>query len=70
MFPVEIRLPDNDKLSGEMQAMRTWLDDQQFEPATFHYTFAPPGLVFRVDFLVEGEATAFARAFGGNTIAG
>jgi hypothetical protein len=48
-----------------MATMRQWLDHQRFEPATFRYTFAPPGMVFRAEFMVEAQAVAFAAAFGG-----
>jgi len=65
MFLVEIRIPNEDMLTEEMQAMRTWLDHRRFEPATFRYTFAPPAGVFRIDFTDEAQAAAFAAAFGG-----
>ena len=65
MFPVEIRLPDEERLTARMATMREWLDHQRFEPASFRYTFEPPGILFRVEFTVEAQAVAFAKAFGG-----
>ena len=70
MFPVEIptRERDEDALTARMTAMREWLDHRRFEPSTFRYTFAAPGILFRVDFSVEAAAVAFAREFGGCVI--
>ena len=67
MFPVEIRIRDNNErvVTEKMTSMREWLDHRRFEPSTFRYTFEPPGLVFKVEFKGEAEATAFAHAFGG-----
>ena len=67
MFPVEIPIPerDEDALPTRMTAMREWLDHRRFEPSVFRYSFAAPGLLFRVEFTVEAEAAAFAKAFGG-----
>lgn len=68
MFPVEIHIRDEAALTEEMATMRTWLDHCRFEPSTFHYRFTSAGVVFRVDFAVEAEATMFAKAFGGRII--
>ena len=65
VFPVEIRIPDEDALTGRMAMMREWLDHERFEPATFRYTFTSPGILVRVEFAVEAEAVAFAEAFDG-----
>ncbi|TMJ59878.1 MAG: hypothetical protein E6G81_07935 [Alphaproteobacteria bacterium] len=65
MFPVVISIPDEDALAARMDTMRQWLDHQRFEPATFRYTFAARGLLFRVEFTVEAQALAFAKAFDG-----
>jgi len=51
-----------------MTAMREWLDRRHLEPSTFRYTFAAPGILFRVDFSVEAAAVAVAREFGGRVI--
>ena len=64
MFPVEIRIAE-DALTARMATMREWLDHQRFEPATFRYTFTPPGILFRVEFTLEVQAVAFAKAFDG-----
>jgi hypothetical protein len=65
MFQVEIRISHEGKLIDEMSAMRIWLDHKRFEATTLRSTFAPPGVIFSVDFMAEGEAIAFAVAFGG-----
>jgi hypothetical protein len=65
VFPVEIRIPDETILTEQMATMREWLDHQRFEPTVFRYTFTSPGIVFRVEFKVEAEAVAFAKAFDG-----
>ena len=53
---VEIRLRDKAEtmVTAKMSAMREWLDHQRFEPSSFQYTFEPAGLVFKVDFKIEG----------------
>ena len=68
MFTVEIRVEerDEDALTARMTAMREWLDHRHFEPSTFRYSFAVPGLVFQADFKLEAEAAAFATAFSGH----
>jgi hypothetical protein len=68
MFPVEIRIPNEEALAETMQTMRTWLDHQRFEPLTFRYTFETARILFRVDFALEAEAAAFARAFEGKLV--
>ncbi len=70
MFQVEIGVSHEGRLTDEMSAMRTWLDHQRFEAATFRYTLAPPGLLFQVDFMAEAEAFAFASAFCGRVSSG
>lgn len=68
MFPVEIRISDESRLSQQMVSMRTWLDKQRFEPSMFRHTATGEGLVLRVEFKVEAEAAAFANAFGGHVL--
>jgi hypothetical protein len=70
MFQVEIRVPEDSALSDRMEEMRMWLDERHFEPANFRYSFGLPGIVCRVDFPVEQEATAFAGAFEGKLVGG
>ena len=64
-FRVEIRLPDETILTDRMLTMRQWLDYQRFEPATFRYTFTPPGILLPVEFPADAQAIAFAKAFDG-----
>jgi len=64
VFTVEICIPE-DALTARMTLIREWLDHQHFEPAAFRYTFASRDLLFRVEFTVEAQAVAFAKAFGG-----
>jgi hypothetical protein len=66
MFPVEIRICDEEKLAETMESMRSWLDHQHYEPAGFRYRLGAKMVVFRVDFAVSAEAEAFAREFGGS----
>lgn len=69
MFPVEILLIDEEKLADTMERMRTWLDHRRFEPAVFRCSFTSTGIRVRVEFPVQGEAAAFARAFDGSLAA-
>ena len=48
--------------------MRTWLDHQHVEPDAFRHSSGGAGIAFRVDFKLESEAAAFARAFGGRLL--
>jgi len=69
MFPVEILVEDQQQLIPTMADMRTWLDHQHFEPTTFRYTFGGGGIVIRVDFSAEAQASAFADSFRGALVA-
>jgi hypothetical protein len=64
MHVVEVRRIGDD-IAGPMGEMRNWLDVQQIAPRLFTLSAAARGVVFRLEFEVEGEATAFANAFGG-----
>jgi len=66
MFQVEVRVADGSALPDRMEKMRIWLDERHFEPATFRYSFIPNGILFRIDFPAEAEATEFATAFDGS----
>ena len=46
MYAVEIALSEKDRLGETIEAMRTWLDHQRFEPATFRYSFASARVLF------------------------
>lgn len=53
-------------LVSEMETMRTWLDHMHVQPAASRYAFiGKRGVSCRVEFEREGDAQAFARAFGG-----
>lgn len=67
MFTVEVRLIGGD-LRTSMTHMRTWLDHQRVEPDAFRHSSGGAGITFRVDFKIENDAVAFARAFGGRLI--
>ena len=69
MFPVEIKIVDEDTLAEQMATLRCWLDHQRFEPAVFRYSFVSSAILFRVDFASEAEAAAFATAFDGKIVA-
>ena len=65
MFPVEISITDENALAERMTTVQQWLDDRQFEPLTFRYSFVSSAILFRVDFAKVAEADAFAMAFDG-----
>lgn len=67
LYTVEVRLIGGD-LIASMSHMRTWLDHRRVEPDAFRHSAGGAGITFRVDFKVEDEALAFARAFGGRVI--
>jgi hypothetical protein len=64
LHSTEIRVGNSD-LAGQMIRMREWLDSRRFEPAAFRYDHVGSAVIIRVDFMVEHEAAAFAREFGG-----
>ena len=68
MLTVEFRVFDEEKFSELMTRTREWLDHRRLEPTTFRYTFLTPGVLFRVDFDAETEASEFAEAFGGRVM--
>ncbi len=70
VFPVEIRIHDEEALTERMTAVREWLHHWRCEPSTFRYIFLSPAVLLRVDFLAEAEAIAFAKEFDGRVIAG
>jgi hypothetical protein len=65
---VEIRIDDENAFEQVMKEMREWLDHRQAEPATFRYAFTPPGVLCRIDFIGDQEASEFAQAFGGTVL--
>ena len=64
---VEVRLIDGD-LSTSLSDMRTWLDHRRIEPIAFRHSSSPTGIACYAEFRQEGDAAAFARAFGGRVI--
>ena len=65
---VEIRFAA-ENFGGLMARVRPWLEDESFRPRTLRYRLSEPESVLRVDFEVEGQAQAFARAFDGVVLA-
>ena len=64
---VEVRRIGGD-IAGPMGEMRNWLDVHHVEPRLFRFSAAAQGVLFRLEFEVEGEAAAFANAFGGQEL--
>ena len=64
MQTAELRILDGD-FGGRLKEIRNWLDEQQFEPSAFTYFYLDPGMMIRVLFDNDNEASAFAEAFGG-----
>jgi hypothetical protein len=55
-------------IAGPMGEMRSWLDVHHLEPRLFTFSAAARGVLFRLEFEVEGDAAAFANAFGGQEL--
>jgi hypothetical protein len=64
---VEIRFPA-DNFKELIARLRGCLDDESFQPRTFRYSLCDPDSVLRVDFEVEADAHAFAKAFGAEVL--
>ena len=64
---VEVRCVGDD-IAGPMGEMRTWLDVHQIESRVFTFSAAARGVVFCLEFEVDGEARAFSTAFGGQVL--
>lgn len=67
LYTVEVRMIGGD-LPTFMSEMRTWLDHHRLEPDAFRYSPGSPTTTFRVDFKLDEEAKAFAKAFGGRVL--
>lgn len=68
MHNVEVRRRTAD-LAAAMAQMRTWLDDQQMQPALFEITFLPGREIrFRLHFKKLGDAVTFASSFDGEVL--
>jgi hypothetical protein len=66
MHIVELRYSD-DAAAKIVGTMRRWLDSGRAQP-TIRYSLLGNATVLRVDFELEGEAQAFAQAFGGTVL--
>jgi hypothetical protein len=60
-----VEIPIDGDLTERMSQMRTWLDHLRCQPGAFRSSSSG---VFRVEFIVEAEARAFAQAFGGRVL--
>jgi hypothetical protein len=49
-----------------MQVMRMWFDNRQYQPRNFDYVISGSGLLVRVQFQQEAQASEFAEAFAGS----
>ncbi len=67
MYSTEIRFVAG-QFVDRMNEMRTWLDSRRVEPSVFRYDHVAGGVVIRVEFAAEAEATAFAAEFGGSLV--
>lgn len=64
MHTVEILLNPTE-LSEEMNAMRTWLDEQGYEPSSFSSRELEGKLLLSASFRAREAAEAFASRFAG-----
>jgi hypothetical protein len=67
MWSVEAR-SDAEDLVNVMARMREWLDARRIAPDIFRHTVEGPNVTIHLQFKVESEAIAFARAFSGQSI--
>ena len=63
-----VEIPIDGDLTERMGQMRTWLDHLRYQPGALRSSSAGGKVVFRVEFMVEAEARAFAQAFGGRVL--
>jgi hypothetical protein len=66
MHIVELQYSDDDA-SKVVATMRKWLDSGKSQP-TIRSSLLGTATLLRVDFELEGEAQAFAQAFGGTVL--
>jgi len=66
MHIVELQYSD-DAASKVVATMRKWLDSGKSQP-TIRNSLLGTATLLRVDFELEGEARAFAQAFGGTVL--
>jgi len=67
LYTVEVQLIGGG-LPTMLSDMRTWLDHNRVEPDSFRHFSRADKFVFRVEFKLEAEAGAFAKAFGGRVL--
>ena len=53
-------------LADIMQVMRVWFDNRHYQPQNFDYVISGSGVLVRVLFQQEGQASEFAEAFAGS----
>jgi hypothetical protein len=63
-----VEIPIDGDLTERMNQMRTWLDHLRCQPGACRSASIGGKTVFRVEFIVEAEARAFAQAFGGRVL--
>ena len=68
MYTVEVPLVRGN-LATSMIDMRVWLDNRHVEPDSFRQSSQTNAALLELDFKIEGEAAAFATAFGGRVVA-
>jgi hypothetical protein len=61
---VEIRHIGGD-LDAARAELKAWLKDHGIKPAEFEHSVGGPGVTFRVHFVAEDDAAAFAGRFHG-----
>ena len=67
LYIVEIPVSgEPNSLLEQMSQMRTWLDHMQYQPMAFRQIPGKP--MCRVDFIEEGQARSFAKAFSGQLL--
>jgi hypothetical protein len=67
LYTVEVQLIGAG-LPTMLSDMRTWLDHHRIEPDSFRHFSRTSKVVFRVEFKLEAEARAFAKALGGRVL--
>ena len=53
-------------LSDIMKVMRVWFDSRRYQPQNFDYVISSSGVLVRVLFQQEAQASEFAEAFAGS----
>jgi hypothetical protein len=64
LYVVEVRFAEKN-FRQLLLRVRGWLNTENARPTTFRYWFSEPDTILRVNFETEGQARAFAEAFGG-----